>query len=69
MTPQEAMALFGSQNKMAKAFGVTPPAILRWRKQGYFPRGREYQLPAALEAHRAVYGATQPQGTAQVQAG
>jgi hypothetical protein len=69
LTPQEAMALFGSQNKMAKAFGVTAPAILRWRKQGYFPRGREYQLPAALEAHRAAYGATQPQGAAQGQGG
>jgi hypothetical protein len=69
LTPQEAVALFGSQNKMAKAFGVTPPAILRWRKQGYFPRGREYQLPAALEAHRAIYGATQPEGAVQGQGG
>lgn len=65
MTPDEAMRLFGSQNKMAKAFGVTPPAILRWRRQGVFPRGRQYQLQAALEAHRAVYGPTQTLGAGQ----
>lgn len=69
MTPNEAVALFGSQNKMAQAFGVTPPAILRWRKQGYFPRGREYQLPAALEAHRKAYGATPSLGEGQGQGG
>ncbi len=49
MTPQDAMQYFGSQNKMAKAFGVTPPAVLRWRKAGRFPKRRE---SLAIERHR-----------------
>lgn len=52
MTPQDAMQYFGSQNKMAAAFGVTPPAVLRWRKAGRFPKRREYELPLAIERHK-----------------
>jgi DNA-binding transcriptional regulator YdaS (Cro superfamily) len=52
MTPQDAMQFFGSQNKMAAAFGVTPPAVLRWRRAGKFPARREYELPVAIERHR-----------------
>jgi hypothetical protein len=52
LTPQDAMQYFGSQNKMAAAFGVTPPAVLRWRKAGRFPKRREYELPLAIERHR-----------------
>ncbi len=52
MTPAEAMQFFGSQNKMAWAFGVTPPAVLRWRRSGKFPPRREYELPVAIERHR-----------------
>jgi hypothetical protein len=59
MTPQEAVALFGSQEKMAKAFGVTAPAVLRWRRLGAWPRGREAELEAALERHKAAGKAPQ----------
>ena len=52
MTPNEAVSLFGSQAKMAKAFGVTAPAVLRWRRLGAWPRGREAELQAALERHK-----------------
>jgi len=52
VTPDEAMRFFGSQNKMAWAFGVTPPAVLRWRRSGKFPARREYELPVAIERHK-----------------
>jgi hypothetical protein len=48
------MQYFGSQNKMAAAFGVTPPAVLRWRRAGKFPKRREYELPVAIERHKTA---------------
>jgi hypothetical protein len=39
---------------MARAFGVTEPAVLRWRRAGRFPPLRVYQLPEAIERHRAA---------------
>lgn len=54
MSPQDAMQLFGTQAAMARAFGVTEPAVLRWRKLGKFPPLRVYELPAAIERHRAA---------------
>jgi DNA-binding transcriptional regulator YdaS (Cro superfamily) len=59
MTPQDAMQFFGSQNKMAWAFGVTPPAVLRWRRAGKFPPRREYELVVAIERHRTRLEAAQ----------
>jgi hypothetical protein len=59
VTPAEAMQFFGSQNKMAAAFGVTPPAVLRWRRSGKFPPRREYELPVAIERHRTRLEALQ----------
>lgn len=53
MTPQDAIRLFGTQAAMARAFGVTEPAVLRWRKLGKFPPLRVYELPAAIERHKA----------------
>ena len=54
MTVDDAVKFFGSQNKMAKAFGVTPPAILRWRRQGRFPALRQYQLQEVMERWKAA---------------
>lgn len=54
MTPQDAIRLFGTQAAMARAFGVTEPAVLRWRKLGKFPPLRVYELPAAIERHKAA---------------
>lgn len=59
MTPDDAVKWFGSQNKMAKAFGVTPPAILRWRKQGRFPTLREYQLSEVMERWKTAQNGSQ----------
>jgi DNA-binding transcriptional regulator YiaG len=52
MTPTEAIQFFGSQANMARAFGVTEPAVLRWRKNNKFPPRREYELVVAIERHR-----------------
>ena len=54
MTIQEAMQFFGSQNKIAKAFGVTPPAVRRWRDKGRFPPLRALQLPDVVERWKAA---------------
>lgn len=68
MTPQEAMQFFGSQAAMARAFGVTEPAVLRWRKLGKFPARREYELPVAIERHKTRLEASQKPSGAVLEA-
>lgn len=54
MTPDEAIStVFGSQAAMARAFGLTAPAVLRWRRAGRFPARRAYELEAAIARHQA----------------
>ena len=53
MTPDSAIQFFGSQAAMARAFQVTEPAVVRWRRLGKFPPLRVYQLPEAIERHKA----------------
>jgi hypothetical protein len=68
MTPQEAMQFFGSQAAMARAFGVTEPAVLRWRRLGKFPVRREYELPGAIERHKTRPEASQKPSGAVLEA-
>jgi hypothetical protein len=68
MTPQEAMQFFGSQAAMARAFGVTEPAVLRWRRLNKFPVRREYELPVAIERHKTRIEASQKPSAAVLEA-
>jgi hypothetical protein len=68
MTPQEAMQFFGSQAAMARAFGVTEPAVLRWRRLNKFPVRREYELPVAIERHKTRLEASQKFSAAVLEA-
>jgi hypothetical protein len=68
MTPEEAMQFFGSQAAMARAFGVTEPAVLRWRRLGKFPVRREYELPVAIERHKTSLEASQKPSAAVLEA-
>jgi hypothetical protein len=68
MTPQEAMQFFGSQAAMARAFGVTEPAVLRWRRLAKFPVRREYELPVAIERHKTCLEASQKPSAAVLEA-
>ena len=68
MTPQEAMQFFGSQAAMARAFGVTEPAVLRWRRLGKFPVRREYELPVVIERHKTRLEASQKPSPAVLEA-
>jgi hypothetical protein len=68
MTPQEAMQFFGSQAAMARAFGVTEPAVLRWRRLGKFPVRREYELPVAIERYKTLLEASQKPSAAVLEA-
>ncbi len=46
MTPQDAIAFFGSQKKLAAALNIYPQAIRHWTISGRIPVGRQYQLDA-----------------------
>lgn len=44
MTPQEAIAYFGSQVALAKALDMKQPSIAEWVKQGVIPWPRQFQV-------------------------
>ena len=46
MTPQEAIAFFGSQKKLAAALDLFPQAIRHWTLHNKIPLGRQYQIQA-----------------------
>ena len=42
------MARYGSQSKVAAAFGVTRAAVQRWVREGVLPAARQWQYKAGL---------------------
>jgi DNA invertase Pin-like site-specific DNA recombinase len=48
MDIQQALKKFGSPAGIARAFGVTPPAVSRWIRNGRIPQARVWQVKAGL---------------------
>lgn len=44
---EAVVSYFGSRGKLAKALGVTPPAISRWKE--FIPDRRAYQIEVLTE--------------------
>ena len=47
MNPLDVLKLYKSQAAMARAFGVTPAAVIKWLRTG-FPPLRVYQAKVLL---------------------
>lgn len=47
---------FGNQAGVAKAFGVTPPAVIKWVKSGRLPPLRRYQWRDMQQGPRRTAG-------------
>jgi len=48
MDAKQVLAKFGTQQAMARAFGVTKGAVSQWLKAGRLPEARAWQLKAGL---------------------
>jgi len=48
MDIKQALKKFGSPAGIARAFGVTPPAVSRWIRNGRIPQARIWQAKAGL---------------------
>lgn len=58
MTPQEAIAHYGTQVRLAAALGIKQPAVAGWVKSGHIPPVRQYQIQVASRGRlRADKGA------------
>lgn len=44
MTPQEAIAFFGSQVALAEALGIKQPSVAEWVRNGAIPWPRQFQI-------------------------
>ncbi|MGA1296233.1 MAG: Cro/CI family transcriptional regulator [Burkholderiaceae bacterium] len=50
MKPQDLLKHYGTQAKIARAFGVTDAAVLKWLRSGELPALRVYQAREMLKA-------------------
>lgn len=57
------IACFGGVRKMARALGVDPSAVIRWRRTGLIPSGYQkrvleaaWQTGSDITAHELVFG-------------
>ena len=57
MEPRDILKLYSSQAQMAREFGVTPAAVIKWLRNG-FPPLRVYQAKVLLG--KAYKAATEP---------
>jgi len=48
MDIKQALKTYGSPSGIAKAFGVSAPAVSRWIRQGRIPQQRVWQAKAGL---------------------
>ena len=49
MKPQDLLKHYGTQAKIARAFGVTDAAVLKWLRSGELPALRVYQAREMLK--------------------
>jgi hypothetical protein len=53
---QAVFRRFGNQAGVAKAFGVTPPAVIKWVRAGTLPLLRRYQWRDMQKTPRKTAG-------------
>jgi len=56
MKPQDLLKHYGTQAKIARAFGVTDAAVLKWLRSGELPALRVYQAREMLKSSRKHRG-------------
>jgi hypothetical protein len=44
MSPADLIEFYGSQKAAAKALGVSFKTVSMWRRRGFIPNGRQYQV-------------------------
>ena len=48
---ETALGLFGSAARLARRMGVTESAVSQWRRKGFLPEGRSYQIACRCPEH------------------
>jgi len=56
MKPQDLLKHYGTQAKIARAFGVTDAAVLKWLRSGELPALRVYQARELIKTRRKGLG-------------